>query len=137
MHGAHGLAMLSNPDDYDGGEPVARQAKYAALEDCNEIYACTKRSQPAVMSAGLALAVQRSIHRCIHKDLLVVQRIGSEHDSAEKLFAHHRQVYAWFTELPMKVGLIAYRTERRRMRSTQQCDLSLAESLVLAGCAVL
>ena len=61
MHGAHGLAMLSNPDDYDGGEPVARQAKYAALEDCNEIYACTKRSQPAVMSAGLALAVEARV----------------------------------------------------------------------------
>ena len=56
--------------------------------------------------------------------MLVVQRIGSEHGSAEKLFAHHRHVYAWFTELPMKVGLIADRTERRRMRSTQQCDLS-------------
>ena len=49
---------------------------------------------------------------------------GKQHGSAEKLFAHHRQVYAWFTELPMKVGLIASRTERRRIRSTQLCDLS-------------
>ena len=49
---------------------------------------------------------------------------GKQHGSAEKLFAHHHQVYAWFTELPMKVGLIASRTERRRIRSTQLCDLS-------------
>ena len=39
-----------------------------------------------------------------------------------KLLAQHH-VYAWFAGLPRKDGLISYRSERTRMRSTQQCDL--------------
>ena len=52
-----------------------------------------------------------------------------------KLLAQHH-VYAWFAGLPRKDGLISYRSERTRMRSTPQCDLPQSP-LFLRMCSAL